>query len=229
MSKVILEYPRQEKIVYVDEVGRGCLFGPVVAAGVIMPTSYDENDKLVTQINDSKKVSAKKRLLLSDYIKDKAIAYGIGIATVEEIDKYNILQATYIAMHRALDNVYTQTPFRKIEVDGNKFKPYMPPYKDGEWIDHECYEGGDSLKMGIAAASILAKVHRDTLMESLCEVNNKYNDYYDIGNNKGYGTPKHMNGLKKYGACSLHRRSFAPVAKAISNGLQVDIIDFKVQ
>lgn len=203
---------RGHYIVSVDETARGTLLGEVCAAAVIMPFGNCD-DEMMGLINDSKKLTNKRRTALSEYIKAKAVAFGIGVATVEEIDRHNILQATYMAMHRALDAVYAQIPFRTIEVDGNRFKQYCPP--DGAvHIEHECVIGGDAIRLGIAAASILAKVHRDGMIERLCVHHPYLDERYGILANMGYGTKRHMDGLAKYGASEFHRQSFAPVAKA---------------
>lgn len=198
----------------VDEAGRGPLVGEVCAACVIMPKSFLPDDKLVEAIKDSKKLSAKKRKQLADYIKQTAIAYGVGIATVEEIDTKNILQATYLAMGRALDQVYLKQPFDRIEVDGSSFKPYLPPGADTDWVQHECVIDGDNKRLGIASASILAKVHRDELVDSLCDQHPELEERYKLRSNKGYGTKAHMDGLKEFGPSRFHRQSFAPVARA---------------
>lgn len=198
----------------VDETARGTLVGEVCAAAVIMPREYDPDDKMVAMINDSKKLTPKRRKMLSDYIKEKAIAYGIGTATVKEIDQHNILQATFMAMHRALDIVYEKEKFTRVEVDGPNFKPYLPPGHDTEWIDHECVIDGDAQRLGIAAASIIAKVYRDEWIIKLCDDNPILDEYYGLKSNKGYGTKKHMEGLKNHGPSEFHRMSFAPVAAA---------------
>lgn len=205
----LLELPPQDCItVYCDEVGRGSLIYDVVAAAVIMPYQYAEDDKYVGLIKDSKKCTHKRLLELSDYIKDNAIAWGIGSADVNEIDEHNILNATMLAMHRALDSVYQQIEFENIVVDGNRFKTYMSP--SGDFIPHQCIIGGDASRLGIAAASIIAKVHRDTCVEEIA----KEFPQYKWDKNKGYGTKDHIDALMQYGPTKYHRLSFKPVAES---------------
>ncbi|MFT3917943.1 ribonuclease HII [Cloacibacterium sp.] len=173
-----------------DEVGRGCLCGPVVAAAVILDANFDQ--KL---INDSKKLSFKTRLELDSYIKDNVIDFGIAELSPEFIDQHNILNASIHAMHRALDQLKTRPEL--ILVDGNKFHPY-------NYIPHQCVIKGDSKILSIAAASILAKNYRDQLMIQLHE------EFPEYGWNKnmGYATKTHREALKKYGPTKFHRKSF---------------------
>lgn len=173
-----------------DEVGRGCLCGPVVAAAVILDANFDQ--KL---INDSKKLSFKTRLELDSYIKDNVIDYGIAELSPEFIDQHNILNASIHAMHRALDQLKTRPEL--ILVDGNKFHPY-------NYTPHQCVIKGDSKILSIAAASILAKNYRDQLMIQLHE------EFPEYGWNKnmGYATKTHREALKKYGPTKYHRKSF---------------------
>lgn len=200
----------------VDESGRGALIFDVCAAAVIMPQVVDPGDKIIELINDSKKLSPKKREKLAEYIKENAVAWGIGTASAEEIDRLNILQANFVAMHRALDNVYEKAKFAKIEIDGNAFKPYIPPGEmDADWLPFECVVDGDAKKLGIAAASILAKVTRDKMIEKLCDEHPELDERYGLRSCKGYGTKKHMEGLRAWGACEFHRKSFAPVARVL--------------
>ena len=200
--------------VCIDESGRGALIFDVCAAAVIMPKTVDPDDKMVAMIKDSKKLTPKKREMLAEYIKKHAIAYGVGVATAEEIDSHNILQANFTAMHRALDAVYEKKKFDKIEIDGNSFRPYIPPGEEnGDWLPFECIVDGDALKLGIAAASILAKVYRDNAIVNLCDKYPELDERYGLRSNKGYGTKKHMDGLKTYGPSIYHRKSFAPVSK----------------
>ena len=173
-----------------DEVGRGCLCGPVVAATVILDANFDQ--KL---INDSKKLSFKTRLELDSYIKDNVIDFGIAELSPEFIDQHNILNASIHAMHRALDQLKTRPEL--ILVDGNKFHPY-------NYIPHQCVIKGDSKILSIAAASILAKNYRDQMMIQLHE------EFPEYGWNKnmGYATKTHREALKKYGPTKYHRKSF---------------------
>ena len=173
----------------VDEAGRGPLAGPVCAAAVILP-----RDAEIPGLNDSKKLSDKKRRELYPIIKEKALCYGIGFASHEEIDQINILQATYLAMERALSQL-TITP-QQVLIDGNRAKDFGLPVRT---VVH-----GDSLSMSIAAASVLAKVTRDDLM---LEMAKEYPQYgFEI--HKGYGTKAHYEALRTYGACPIHRNSF---------------------
>lgn len=173
-----------------DEVGRGCLCGPVVAATVILDANFDQ--KL---INDSKKLSFKTRLELDSYIKDNVIDFGIAELSPEFIDQHNILNASIHAMHRALDQLKTRPEL--ILVDGNKFHPY-------NYIPHQCVIKGDSKILSIAAASILAKNYRDQLMIQLHE---EFPEY-EWNKNMGYATKTHREALKKYGPTKYHRKSF---------------------
>lgn len=205
--------PSDHITVYCDEVGRGSLIHDVVAAAVIMPSDYEEDDNMVGKIKDSKKCSHKQLLELSAYIQDVAIAWGVGTATAQEIDEHNILNATMIAMHRALDVVHSQIVFENIVVDGNRFKAYMTP-DEGDYIPHQCIIGGDGIELGVAAASILAKVYRDTKIDELATTNEEYIKIYKWNSNKGYGTQDHISALMQYGPTDHHRMSFRPVREA---------------
>ena len=174
----------------VDEAGRGPLAGPVCAAAVILP-----DETIIEGLDDSKKLSEKKREILFDIIKSKAIAYCVAFASVEEIEKFNILGATYIAMTRAVQNLEVRADY--VLVDGNGFPPELK-------IDGECVVKGDSKSMSVAAASILAKVTRDRL---LLEYAQKYPEY-SFEKRKGYGTKAHIDAIKKYGITDIHRPSF---------------------
>ena len=196
-------------IANLDEVGRGCLFGDVVAAAVIIPETWPFDTKnTYMQIRDSKKIPAKERAMLDEYIKTNAIAYAIGSCTPGEIDEMNILQATYTAMHRALDAlgaklVGTGIEIAELCVDGNSFRKYRD-------IPHKCIVGGDAINRGIGAASILAKQYRDnSVLEYIAE--HPEHEVYGLVTNMGYGTAKHIDSIKKYGVLPLHRRSFAPI------------------
>ena len=174
----------------VDEAGRGPLAGPVCAAAVILP-----KNTVIEGLNDSKKLSEKKRESLFDVIKEKAVAWSVAFASVEEIEEFNILNATFIAMNRAIDGLSTKADFALI--DGNR----VP--KDIK-IPCETVIKGDSKSMSIAAASVLAKVTRDRLMLGLDE---KY-PLYEFKKHKGYGTALHMDLIRKYGPSECHRPSF---------------------
>ena len=173
-----------------DEAGRGCLAGPVVAAAVIL-----KRNAYYSELNDSKQLTEKKRMQLREMIMREALAYGIGIVTAEEIDKINILNASFLAMHRALD----QLTFRPevLLIDGNRFNPYHD-------IKHVCIVGGDAKYQSIAAASILAKTTRDLLM---VEYDVQY-PMYHWKKNKGYPTSEHKRAIAEYGTSPLHRMTF---------------------
>ena len=173
-----------------DEVGRGCIAGPVVAASVIFPNDYSNKS-----IKDSKKISPKKRILIEKEIKSSAIAWSVSEIDNKRIDKENILNASISAMHAALENLRVIPKY--IIVDGNKFKKY----KD---IEHRCIIKGDSKYLSIAAASIIAKNYRDQLMKKLSEKHNQY----DWHKNFGYPTKSHRDAIKKFGITELHRKSF---------------------
>lgn len=173
-----------------DEAGRGPLAGPVVAAAVILPDGYEHE-----LLNDSKKLSQKKLDLLEEEIKKNALAYHVIEVSPEEIDEVNILNASFLAMHRAIEQL-TTTP-ELLLIDGNKFKPY----KD---IPHECIVKGDGKYMSIAAASILAKTHRDRVMRQAAQ---QYPGY-SWEKNVGYPTKQHREAIKKIGITPLHRKSF---------------------
>jgi len=207
-----MEHNTEEYTAGVDEVGRGCLFGPVVAAAVVLPLSFpDDKWKM---IKDSKKLSEKRRKELSDYIKNTAICYSIKEASHKEIDDINILQASIRAMNRAIDDIYIKIDkdfmFSHIHIDGNKFDTcYMPPDDDDIIIPHTCHEKGDNKILGIAAASIIAKVYRDELIVKGCDDNEIWN-LYDLKKNKGYGTAKHRAAIQKHGIIEGHRLTFKP-------------------
>ena len=179
-----------------DEAGRGCLAGSVYAAAVILPEGY-QNELL----NDSKQLSEKKRYQLREMIERDAVAWAVGIVTPEEIDKINILNASILAMHRALDQLKVRP--EAIIVDGNRFKPYKEP-ANGETHPHTTIVKGDGKYLAIAAASILAKTYRDDYMNQLAE---EY-PQYDWHSNKGYPTKKHREAIKQHGITPYHRKSY---------------------
>lgn len=173
-----------------DEAGRGCLAGPVFAAAVILPEGYTNE-----LLNDSKQLSEKRRDSLRPVIERDALAWAVGIVTAEEIDRINILNASFLAMHRAIDALKVRPEF--LLIDGNRFKPYSG-------IGHECIVKGDGKMMSIAAASILAKTHRDEFMKRIHE---EYPQYaWNI--NKGYPTKAHRAAIEQYGTTPYHRLSF---------------------
>ena len=173
----------------VDEAGRGPLAGPVCAAAVILPQG-----SVIEGLNDSKKLSEKKREMLYDKVTENALAWSVAFASEAEIDEINILQATFLAMKRAVEGLPVKTDYTLI--DGNR----MPPLG----IDGETVIKGDSLSMSIAAASIIAKVTRDRLM---LEIDKEYPQYL-FSQHKGYGTALHYEMLEKHGISPVHRRSF---------------------
>ena len=178
-----------------DEAGRGCLAGSVYAAAVILPDGY-QNELL----NDSK-----RRYELREIIQRDAVAWAVGIVTPEEIDKINILNASILAMHRALDQLKVRP--EAIIVDGNRFKKYSPPLFGGgrgEALPHTTIVKGDGKYLAIAAASILAKTYRDDYMNRLAE---EY-PQYDWRSNKGYPTKKHREAIRQYGITPYHRKSY---------------------
>ena len=173
-----------------DEAGRGCLAGSVYAAAVILPSDYDS-----PEFNDSKKLTEKKRYLLREQVQRDAVAWAIGVVTPDEIDKINILNASFLAMHRALDQLKVRP--EAVIVDGNRFKPYHD-------LPYTTIIKGDGRYQAIAAASILAKTYRDDYMAELAI---QY-PQYDWQSNKGYPTKKHREAIKNYGITPFHRRSY---------------------
>lgn len=210
---MLLPYLHEGKIeAGCDEAGRGCLAGSVFAAAVIFPPDYHNAD-----LNDSKQLTEKARYALREQVERDAIAWAVGICTAQEIDRINILHASYLAMHRALDQLTTRPEV--LIIDGNKFDPYFPS------LDHstiDCYENmpilfpeppmphktvvkGDGKYLSIAGASILAKTYRDDYMLKLAE---EY-PQYDWASNKGYPTPKHRKAIKEFGPTPYHRMTFS--------------------
>lgn len=193
----------------VDEAGRGPWVGPV-AAGAVMFLSREINPEILTQIDDSKKLTAKKREKVYDLLLEEAragrLTYGIGLASATEIDELNILQATFLAMKRAAAKL-NPAPQHAI-IDGNR----LP----AEFVcPTSCYIGGDAQSYSIAAASILAKVYRDNLMKELAQ---KYPGY-GFEKNAGYGTKDHIAGLQKYGVTPEHRKSYKPIKEFLQQAV----------
>ena len=181
-----------------DEAGRGCLAGSVYAAAVILPP--DSQNEL---LNDSKQLTERRRYQLRDIIQHDAVAWAVGIVTPEEIDKINILNASILAMHRALDQLRVHP--EAIIVDGNRFKPYRPVVNGSAVnIPYTTIVKGDGKYLSIAAASILAKTYRDDYMNQLAE---EY-PQYDWRSNKGYPTKKHRDAIREYGITPYHRKSY---------------------
>lgn len=173
-----------------DEAGRGCIAGPVVAAAVILPRTMD-----FPEFDDSKKLTEKQREVLRIKVLENAAAYGVGIVSAQEIDEINILNASFLAMHRAIDQLKVRPEL--LLIDGNRFNPYPD-------IKHRCIVGGDAKYQSIAAASILAKTTRDHLME---ELDNQYPGY-NWRKNKGYPTIEHKNAVAEHGMTPYHRKTF---------------------
>jgi ribonuclease HII len=184
------KFSKSEFEVGIDEAGRGCIAGPVTASAVILPKGFSNK-----YLNDSKKLSEKKRLDLKTIIEKEAIDYSVFFISAKIIDKINILQSTFKAMHGALDSLKIHPSF--IIVDGNKFIKY----KD---IPHKCIIKGDGKYQNIAAASILAKTYRDKYMK---KIHSKFPEY-GWYTNKGYGTAFHMDMINKYGKTDFHRKTF---------------------
>ncbi len=181
-----------------DEAGRGCLAGPVVAAAVILPAGFSH-----PLLNDSKQLSEKKRDLLRPIIEAEAMAFGVGVLSPQEIDKVNIHNASYLAMHEAIKTLKV-TPEHLI-IDGNRFIPFPG-------IPHSCIVKGDAKFMSIAAASVLAKTYRDELMTAL----HLEHPQYDWNQNKGYPTKNHRKAIAEYGTTNHHRMSFQLLPKQLN-------------
>ncbi len=190
MSKLALYHEKNVIEAGCDEAGRGCLAGPVVAAAVILPPKFKH-----PFLNDSKQLTEKRRDELRPIIEAEAVAWGVSIVSHTEIDEINILKASFVGMHRALDQLNTVP--ESILVDGNRFIPYQD-------IPHHCMIKGDGRFMSIAAASVLAKTHRDELMMKLHEEF----PVYDWNKNKGYPTKAHREAIRAHGISPHHRKSF---------------------
>jgi ribonuclease HII len=190
----------------IDEAGRGPLAGPVVAAAVVLPTGY-KND----EIRDSKQLTAKKREKLYRLIRSEAVSVGLGVIESNIIDKINILQASLLAMKEAVLNLSVPVDF--LLIDGN-MKINMP-------IGQEAIVDGDGLSVSIAAASIIAKVSRDRIME----IYHRQYPQYNFLSNKGYGTSEHRKAIQAHGCCKIHRRSFRPVREVLEGDLLFTLLD----
>ena len=180
-----------------DEAGRGCLAGPVIAAAVILPKNF--NNKF---LNDSKKLNVITREKLEIIIKKEAVSFGVGVVSPKEIDKLNILNASFLAMHRAIDKINCK--FELLLIDGNRFNSYRD-------VEHKCIVKGDTKFLSIAAASVLAKTERDRIMKNLSI---KFPEY-KWEKNKGYPTKKHREAILKFGASIHHRKSFQLIPKQL--------------
>jgi ribonuclease HII len=194
---MLKHFPSKKIIAGCDEAGRGCLAGPVVAAAVILPKGFKNK-----MLNDSKVLSEKKRDLLRPIIEKEAIAWAVGVVSPAEIDKINILNASFLAMHRAIYKLKTKTDL--LLIDGNRFNPYPN-------IPHECIIKGDAKFMSIAAASVLAKTYRDDIMKNL----DTEHPNYHWKKNKGYPTKQHRKAITKFGSNKCHRKSFQLLASQL--------------
>tara|TARA_B100000902_G_C27314441_1_gene920365 strand:- start:3228 stop:3965 length:738 start_codon:yes stop_codon:yes gene_type:complete len=209
----------------IDEVGRGPLFGRVYSASVVLPKKDNFKYEI---IKDSKKFSSKKKMKeVYDYLVENLDYYYVSYIDEKTIDSINILNASHRAMHKAITGLFEKKNILDISncllmVDGNNFKPYCK-YIDSQiqQIKHVTIEGGDNKYCNIAAASILAKVEHDKYIEDLCDEYPKLHDFYDLRNNKGYGTKKHIEGIKKYGISPWHRKSFATCKNVKINSVNV--------
>ncbi len=217
MLKTSYELENYDFEIGIDEAGRGPLFGRVYAAAAILPKDNSFNHK---DMKDSKKFTSKKKINdMSNYIKENAIVWSIQYEDEKVIDQINILQATYSAMHKCIKDVREKLEIINVNnnlkytellmVDGKFFKQYTF-YKDGEiqFIPSICIEKGDNAYTNIAAASILAKVARDSYIEKLCEKHTDLITKYKIDTNKGYGSKHHIDGIKQHGICQFHRKTF---------------------
>lgn len=203
----------------IDEAGRGPMFGPVYAGAVLLPRddSFDHS-----RMKDSKKFHSEKKIReAAEYIKDNATAWAVGSCTAEEIDKLNIRNATHTAMHRAVKQVMDKMGAGNYHllVDGRDFKQMMT-FSDGMLmpVRYTCFEGGDNKYTSIAAASILAKVERDTHIAALCAEDAELDELYGIGKNKGYGTKVHLDGIGLYGITRHHRKTFGACKGQVVRG-----------
>ena len=186
----------------IDEVARGCLAGPVYTAAVVWPKELDESENHPI-LRDSKQLSARRRLILKDYIEETALDFSVASGSNDEIDKHNILQSTFRTMHKAIDNLNIDVDF--ILVDGTSFKPYYN--QNNDLIPHKCFIKGDSKFAAISAASILAKVYHDQFIEKLCDENPDF-EKYGWRSNMCYGTAEHINAIKDNGITPYHRKTF---------------------
>ncbi len=189
------KYNKDLVVVGLDEAGRGPLAGPVVAGAVILPPDF-----IHPLLNDSKKLTEKQRDLLRPIIEKEAIEWSVASVSHEEIDEINILNASFLAMHRCVDQLKTKADL--LLIDGNRFTPYPN-------MEHKCMIKGDARFYSIAAASVLAKTHRDDIMKAL------HNEFpiYDWDKNKGYPTKKHRSAIARFGTSPYHRKSFQLLAR----------------
>lgn len=210
----------------VDEAGRGCMWGSVFAGAVVLPNDLSDEESMTKNekflLRDSKKLSEKRREEALELIRSRAIAWGIGECTSEEIDRHNILRATHTSMHRAIDMCYRSVIEKypdaefEIKIDGNSFRLYQDPI-NGDVVDHECVIGGDASVRCIAAASIIAKTGRDHFVRDHVLREPDLESKWGIGSHKGYCTRVHTEAVEKYGIHPLHRKSYAPIKRLLGN------------
>jgi ribonuclease HII len=214
---------KQDDVVEVglDEAGRGCLFGRLYVGAVVFSNDLEnffDHGATLNEIRDSKLITKRKRAILYDYIQECALDKSVAYAEVDDVDRMNVLQADLMTMHKALDQLIV--PVERVLVDGDHWKPYK---------DTEGYAiiDGDAQYLAIAAAGILAKVSRDRWVDSVVAEHPEWDTWYGLSSNMGYGTQKHMNGLKEFGVTSEHRKSFAPVRAAMGLAVKDKVIKGK--
>ena len=197
-----------------DEAGRGCLFGRLYVGAVVFAKdeeAFFDHGATLNTIRDSKTISPRQRAILFDYIHEAALDKAVAFAESTEVDEFNVLQADLRCMHRALDTL--TIPVDRLLVDGDHWKPWRGA--DGRDVEAHTLVDGDATYLSIAAAGILAKVAHDEWIAEVCAVHPEWNEHYGLLSNKGYGTAAHMRGIQLHGVTEQHRRSFAPVAKAL--------------
>lgn len=217
-------YSEADVEIGVDEAGRGPMFGRVYIGAVVIPKNSDIDWSIV---KDSKKFSSKKKILeAAEFVKAHALHWNVSWEDESTIDRINIRQATLKGMHSCIKTILNECEHATHEntmllIDGNDFRPYMIPGPECELIpiNHICIKGGDNEYVAIAAASILAKVHRDEYINDLCEKYPLLSEYYSIDTNKGYGAKVHMEGIKTHGITQWHRRTFGICKIANTNDL----------
>lgn len=208
--KKYFDFDSEEIEIGIDEAGRGPMFGRVYAAAAVLPKTDDYNHELM---KDSKRFTSEKKIKeAADYIKENAVAWGVGYSTEEEIDAYNIRKATHMAMHKAISQVMDKLGLNNdyhLLVDGNDFTIYSKLRNNSLITErHTCIKHGDDKYTPIAAASIIAKVERDDYISKLCEEDESLTEKYGIIRNKGYGTKEHMDGILEYGITKYHRKTY---------------------
>jgi ribonuclease HII len=214
---------KQDDVVEVglDEAGRGCLFGRLYVGAVVFSNDLEnffDHGATLNEIRDSKLITKRKRAILYDYIQECALDKSVAYAEVDDVDRLNVLQADLMTMHKALDQLIV--PVERVLIDGDHWKPY----KDTEGY---AIVDGDAQYLAIAAAGILAKVSRDRWVESVVAEHPEWDTWYGLSSNMGYGTQKHMDGLKEFGVTSEHRKSFAPVRAAMGLSVKDKVIKGK--